>query len=144
VGKDTIDVAQTPFQAWLNEELRERGWSGEELARRINVTGSAIGRWRRGEAMPRREHVPALARELGLREEQVMRLTMGDTERQRRDDEIAAYLSYQLPERTTIAEARLLVMMAQTFRRWQEEMRDQRAGQGAAKPESDVTGREVP
>lgn len=48
------------------KRLREaRGWSQEELARKIGITQAAVGKIERNE-IARSKHLPALARELGV------------------------------------------------------------------------------
>lgn len=49
------------FAEWLTRTLTERGISGGEVARALDVNDSAVSRWRNGKATPGLESVMALA-----------------------------------------------------------------------------------
>lgn len=122
---------QTPFQRWLNTWLEEAHWSAATLAAEVGVSAAAVGRWRRAEAMPGRDNVPALASVTGVRTEFLQRLMLNKGEEEATARTVADYLTYQLPNRFTLAEARRLVLLAQTLREWDDEMlREARARLG--------------
>jgi transcriptional regulator with XRE-family HTH domain len=54
------------FAEWLTRTLSERGISGGEVARALDVNDSAVSRWRNGKATPGLESVMALADYLGV------------------------------------------------------------------------------
>jgi len=50
----------------LTQLLHERGLSQSELARRLDVTGSAVNLWANGRSRPSREHIERLEDELAV------------------------------------------------------------------------------
>lgn len=46
--------------------LKDKGWSGRELARRAGLPPSTVARWIRGETSPQWEDAEALSRALGV------------------------------------------------------------------------------
>lgn len=59
---------------WLNSELNERGWSQRELARRARVSPTAINDVINEKAEPGWDLCAAIAKALGLSEEEVFRM----------------------------------------------------------------------
>jgi transcriptional regulator with XRE-family HTH domain len=60
--------------AWLNTELQERGWTHRELARRANVSQSAVSSVLAGQRNAGWDFCAAIARALGKPPEEVFRL----------------------------------------------------------------------
>jgi transcriptional regulator with XRE-family HTH domain len=54
------------FAEWLTRTLAERGISGGEIAKALDVNDSAISRWKNGKASPGLESVMKLAEFLGV------------------------------------------------------------------------------
>jgi len=50
----------------IQSRRRELNLSQRALARRVRVSVSAVYRWESGRSMPRRDHLEALTRELGI------------------------------------------------------------------------------
>lgn len=125
---------ETPFMRWIEELLAHKGWSGNALGLRCNVSGQTISQWRHGIATPRREHVVALSEATGVPEDDINALLLPNRESQR---SLAAYLAGALPRDMTRLEARLLVYVAHAYRTWAHEIA---AGPRDASDENTVTG----
>lgn len=59
---------------WLIEELRERGWSQAEFARRAEISAATVSRVFSGENKPGDEFIRGTARAFGVPIETVMRM----------------------------------------------------------------------
>jgi transcriptional regulator with XRE-family HTH domain len=55
-----------PFAAWLRGQLRRRGWTAAELARRLQVPSGTISRWLTGQRQPSSRSCDRLADVLGV------------------------------------------------------------------------------
>jgi transcriptional regulator with XRE-family HTH domain len=77
-GRPALDVPEgNGFGAWLRAERSKRGWSGETLAFRANMTQGMVSSYERGAKAPRRETIVKLARALapdGASEEEIERI----------------------------------------------------------------------
>jgi len=62
------------FVSWLQSELNHRGWSQSELARRGGFTPTAINKILSRERMPGVDFCKGVARALGMRDVDVMRI----------------------------------------------------------------------
>jgi transcriptional regulator with XRE-family HTH domain len=65
---------KTDFVAWLNKELKDRGWSNSELARRAGVVPSTVSMVLSGKNEPTWEFCAATAAALDEPPEKVFRL----------------------------------------------------------------------
>jgi hypothetical protein len=106
---------QMVFSDYLNTKLGRRGWSGPEMARQMKrvdprnaVSGSAVNAWRRGEYLPKREHIPAIARVLEASEQEIWRLVQPDVAG---NPEVAEMLAREIPKSMTPREVRLLAYL---------------------------------
>jgi transcriptional regulator with XRE-family HTH domain len=114
--RDRVD--ETPFMRWLEELLAHKGWSGNALGLRCDVSGQTISQWRHG-IEPKREHVVALSEATGVPEDDINALLLPNRESQR---SLASYLAGALPRDMTRLEARLLVHVAHAYRDWAREV----------------------
>lgn len=53
------------------------GWTQEQVAERLGVSGAAVARWELGERLPDAQQMQALCYALGAREEEIIALTSG-------------------------------------------------------------------
>lgn len=60
------------FISWINEELNYRGWSQNELARRMGITASAVSKTMLGKSSVTRDFCAALATAFGMDEDDVL------------------------------------------------------------------------
>jgi transcriptional regulator with XRE-family HTH domain len=57
---------KTRLIAWIKARRQAKGWSQRELARRLQITYTAVQAWESGASEPRTEHIKALAHIFGL------------------------------------------------------------------------------
>src|SRR5690606_5343811 len=69
----TVNNNTNDFVSWLKGEMKARGWSQAELARRAGVTRGAIGNVLRGDRGPGRDLLIAIAGALNYPSETVFR-----------------------------------------------------------------------
>lgn len=60
------------FISWINEELNYRGWSQNELGRRMGLTGSAVSKTMLGQNNVTYDFCVALAKAFGMDKEDVL------------------------------------------------------------------------
>jgi len=69
-----MNMQETAFSEWLNNQLSDRGWSQSEAARRSGMSASAIQQVANGITKPGPRLCSGLARAFGLSTEEVYRL----------------------------------------------------------------------
>lgn len=87
------------FNAWLEARMKDRGLKREEVATACDVDVSAVGRWLRGERLPERAQVVALAllfkvspvTILMKTDKEKLLETIEDVKRQQSNEELLAY-----------------------------------------------------
>lgn len=52
--------------------MEEKGWSQDELAKKLKVAKASISRWFSGSSQPRARKVVAMARVLGVKREELL------------------------------------------------------------------------
>ena len=65
-------MAVSPFSDWLKDELRRREWNMSDLARRLDISPSVVGRWIRDGRIPTPESCDRIADVLGLDVDRVL------------------------------------------------------------------------
>lgn len=65
-------MSEGAFPVWLKTELARREWNMSDLARRLEISPSVVGRWVRGERMPAPESCDLLADALGVDVDRVL------------------------------------------------------------------------
>jgi len=116
------------FRDFVNGKLNKKGWSGSEFARQMKrhddraASASAVNAWRRGEYLPKREHIPAIAYTLEESEQDIWRMVQPAVTG---DMEVAAMLAREIPSSMKPFEVRLLVHLMrgnlQSIQRWNRE-----------------------
>jgi transcriptional regulator with XRE-family HTH domain len=92
------------FRDFINSNLNHRGWSGAEFARQMQrfddraASISAVNAWRRGEYLPKREHIPAIAQTLNASEQDIWRMVQPAVTG---DMDVAEMLARELPSPPT-------------------------------------------
>lgn len=69
-----VTLMKDAFVMWLIEELKTRGWSQAEFARRAEVSSATVSRVFSGENNPGDEFIRGTARAFGIPIEAVMRM----------------------------------------------------------------------
>jgi len=59
---------------WLNEQIQDRGWTQNELARRVGITSGGMSQIMTRKILPSSDFCVAVAQALGVPPEQVFRL----------------------------------------------------------------------
>ena len=65
----------TDFVAWVNEELKRRGWTQSELASRGGFTGAALSKMLSRERMPGIDICKGIAQAFGMKDVDVLRIS---------------------------------------------------------------------
>ncbi len=103
------------FSGFLNDELTRLGWTGGEVVRQMKridpadaVSVSTVSAWRRGEYLPKREHIPLLAKVIGASEGKLWSLIeQGDLSLAQAD--AATQIARELPATIQPHEVRLVL-----------------------------------
>lgn len=77
LGRVNPDPAS--FGAWLAGELRERGWSASEMARRMDIAPERVSQYRRGDRRPDAEAVYRMAKAMGVSADVILARMFGGT-----------------------------------------------------------------
>lgn len=117
----TVHPLRESFSTWLTQEIQARDWSQRIIADKAGVSASGVGRWVRGESVPKPEHIPGLARALGLPDSEILSRMMPRTLTER-EISLAERLAVELGPGLNAYEVRLFVLLARAYRQWEEEM----------------------
>lgn len=70
---EIMEDSVPPFAAWLQRQIRRRGWSGAELSRRTDIPPATISRWVNGLRAPRDgDHIRRLSDALSVHQDEIL------------------------------------------------------------------------